>query len=489
MSLLTLLAPTPAQLQIPASLFSGTGPRFSVEVAFRSAPLANVALWEDVTAYVRGVTINRGRSGELDRFQPSTCTVTFDSTGREFDPEYAPGPWYGFILPNRRIRVRAQWDNADYFLWEGFVDEWPVDYEGLSFAVVNVPCSDAFAMLANIELADSAFAAELVSDIGSGSAPTAWFRLGEAAGSTVCVDSVGAFSGTYSGTVSFGQDSLPVGGTGSSVDFGVTGDAELSASLITGVPFTVEFFLKTNGISSGYVLSAYQTSNHKWTLLWALGTPPGYFLWELKDTSAPGIYKRWSYYGITGSGLGDDADVYHVVFTFPSGSVPRCWVNGIEYVPATGLGYDSSALNTGWPAPGLDNYTWNISHGPVDPNSTSPGIFDEFVIYNGIVLSDARIAAHAAAAAGWVGDTTAERVTQILDSIGWPDTLRDIGTGSTVVGTAWPGGRAFDAIMQMVDTENGQCYVDGRGRIVFRGRDEIDTDTRSSTSNATFGDE
>jgi hypothetical protein len=43
----------------------------------------------DVSAYVRSVSIDRGRSRELDKFEAGTFTVNFDNRLRYFDPKYA----------------------------------------------------------------------------------------------------------------------------------------------------------------------------------------------------------------------------------------------------------------------------------------------------------------------------------------------------------------------------------------------------------------
>jgi len=47
------------------------------------------AITYDVSAYVRSVSIDRGRSRELDKFEAGTFTVNFDNRLRYFDPKYA----------------------------------------------------------------------------------------------------------------------------------------------------------------------------------------------------------------------------------------------------------------------------------------------------------------------------------------------------------------------------------------------------------------
>jgi hypothetical protein len=102
----------------------------------------------DVTQFVTSVSINRGRSRQLDYFNAGSATVTFDNRGREFDPSNESSPYYPAILPRCLMRVEAKGKPLFY----GVVNDWDVDY-GLvdnDFAVAK--CSDAFAVLSNMEL-------------------------------------------------------------------------------------------------------------------------------------------------------------------------------------------------------------------------------------------------------------------------------------------------------------------------------------------------
>lgn len=183
MTLLTLLAPTEAQQTPSIRLFGDDMPYVVIEVAFAYAPVSEVGftvspagvsapIWTDITEYVHGVTIRRGRSTQLDKFQAGTCQIALNNSDRRFDPEYTAGPYYGSILPNRRIRVRAQWDGVDYFLVDGFVDEWPQEYDPPNKATTVVNCTDAFGIFAKLDIGDSPYVTEVLQD-----SPGTWFRL------------------------------------------------------------------------------------------------------------------------------------------------------------------------------------------------------------------------------------------------------------------------------------------------------------------------
>ena len=97
------------------------------------------------------------------------------------------------------------------------------------------------------------------------------------------------------------------------------------------------------------------------------------------------------------------------------------------------------------------------------------------VVYTTIQAVDAfRLAQNAqiATVAGAVaGDLSGTRITQLLDAISWPASMRDIDAGLTTM-QADPGtARTALAAMQTVETsEYGALYVDASGSFVFQDR-------------------
>jgi hypothetical protein len=85
------------------------------------------------------------------------------------------------------------------------------------------------------------------------------------------------------------------------------------------------------------------------------------------------------------------------------------------------------------------------------------------------------------------GELTSARINRILDGIGWPATDRVIGTGSITVQETTLEGSPLAELQLTADTEIGELYIDGSGRVVFRGRMALLTETRSTISQATFG--
>lgn len=84
------------------------------------------------------------------------------------------------------------------------------------------------------------------------------------------------------------------------------------------------------------------------------------------------------------------------------------------------------------------------------------------------LANNAQISTVTGAAAG---DLTGTRINQILNTIGWPTSMRDIDPGLTTV-QADPGTNrtALDALTTIENSEYGALYVDASGSFVFQDR-------------------
>jgi len=122
-------------------------PSIICEIAFTTDPGAFPA-WANVSAYVRGFTINRGHQHELDRMEAGTATVKLDNRDRRFDPLFAAGPYYPNVLPVRRLRLTATWGLGIYRQFSGFIESWPQEWPQMLDAEVEVEVTDGFKMLA-----------------------------------------------------------------------------------------------------------------------------------------------------------------------------------------------------------------------------------------------------------------------------------------------------------------------------------------------------
>jgi hypothetical protein len=122
-----------------------------------------------------------------------------------------------------------------------------------------------------------------------------------------------------------------------------------------------------------------------------------------------------------------------------------------------------------------DGTTYPIFSGYITSYSTTTPKDVGEVVYTTISAVDGfRLAQNAqvATVAGAVaGQLSGARITSILDSIGWPASLRDIDAGQTTM-QADPGtARTSLEAMQKVETsEYGALYMDSLGRVTFQDR-------------------
>lgn len=102
----------------------------------------------DVSAYVRSVSVRRGRSRELDTFTAGTCTVVLKNYDRRFDPTNTAGPYYRQLVP--RVQVSVTSDSIEVF--NGYVEDWNLTYTVDGAAEATVSCLDGLALLSQTAL-------------------------------------------------------------------------------------------------------------------------------------------------------------------------------------------------------------------------------------------------------------------------------------------------------------------------------------------------
>ncbi len=82
-----------------------------------------------------------------------------------------------------------------------------------------------------------------------------------------------------------------------------------------------------------------------------------------------------------------------------------------------------------------------------------------------------------------------ELVGEVLDAAGWDDDDRDLDTGIVTFPRFWTERvKTFDALRIIEETETGLLEESADGKIVYRDRHARSTDTRSTTSQATYSD-
>jgi len=111
----------------------------------------------DVTPRVRGYSINRGKSRQLDRYSAGGASVVLDNNDRYFDPTFAASPYYGQIIPRRQVRITAN-NIVQYY---GLVDDWNLDFAPQGDSTAEAVVSDGFTLLAQQTLTGSTATSQL----------------------------------------------------------------------------------------------------------------------------------------------------------------------------------------------------------------------------------------------------------------------------------------------------------------------------------------
>jgi hypothetical protein len=109
----------------------------------------------DVTSFVQSVSINRGRSRDLNSFSSGSCVINLEnSADGRFNPANASGPYFPGIEPLIEVVVDCLVAGESTYtnLFTGFVTDWLTQYPNKTTSKVQVSCSDAFVKLANIEV-------------------------------------------------------------------------------------------------------------------------------------------------------------------------------------------------------------------------------------------------------------------------------------------------------------------------------------------------
>jgi hypothetical protein len=102
----------------------------------------------DISSRLVSVAIRRGKSQALDRIDAGIATITVDNFDRLFDPLYEDGLYFGQLIPRREVVISSK----GYPVFNGFIDDFDIQYEPGKKSVVSIAVSDAFSVLANSSL-------------------------------------------------------------------------------------------------------------------------------------------------------------------------------------------------------------------------------------------------------------------------------------------------------------------------------------------------
>jgi hypothetical protein len=120
-----------------------------------AAPDIEMHYWDgsnytSFNAPIQSITINRGRSRQLTRFEAGTATINFYNGDRLLDPLNNSSAYQDLVVPRLKVQVLA--DNKPIFT--GLVTDWDIDYELDTRDRATAFCADEFTLLSNIRFTD-----------------------------------------------------------------------------------------------------------------------------------------------------------------------------------------------------------------------------------------------------------------------------------------------------------------------------------------------
>jgi hypothetical protein len=99
----------------------------------------------DLTPNVVKITTSRGRSIQTDTYINGTAVVRVIDPDGTWNPQNPASPYFGYLVPLRKLRISATTTTSQYFLFSGYTTEYRYTYpQGQELGYVDIYCSDAF---------------------------------------------------------------------------------------------------------------------------------------------------------------------------------------------------------------------------------------------------------------------------------------------------------------------------------------------------------
>jgi hypothetical protein len=146
--------------QLGASVDFVNGPAFisfaftlgdSIKGKLGTGQLANADDSVDISDIILRSSIRRGRNRILNKFEAGTAVVEIKDDNGDWNPANTAGPYYGKLVPLRKIRIWADYEGVRYYLFSGFITSYDTTFaigaDEVSRVILN--CVDGFRLLNN----------------------------------------------------------------------------------------------------------------------------------------------------------------------------------------------------------------------------------------------------------------------------------------------------------------------------------------------------
>jgi len=439
-------------------------PTSKVEIAFDDGPYVASPTWTDVTSFVRGMGIDRGRSDDWGDFYGS-ARVVLDNRARTFDPFYTSGTYYGKLLPRRQIRITATYGGTSYPVFRGYVNGWPPTWtDAGKDSTVTLSCMDALGLLASETLP-----ADWSRNYILSTSPRHYYPCDDPVGpytTNQTLTDYGSFPLNMATTAAASSgDQLAVGLVNSSIT-GTGSDAANSAyGAVNSSPGSFSVSCWAIPDSSGTISQVLGGSlyNHFWYLSYENST--GKFRVEVTEPS----FGNSKVATTTISGW-DSGMARMLSFTWDSSTrTIAFYIDGLSIATST-------TNNAGIYIP--FNELVNIGTGSVQQVIVWTGVQTQAVFQNIFKYSTVAFA-----------ETTAARFTRLIAETQFPASLTSgpSAPASSVLDITDDAPKLAGELQKVADSEYAPLFVDRSGVVTLYYQNQIRTQTRSIVSQGTYG--
>jgi hypothetical protein len=141
--------------QLKASIDFTNGPAFistaftlgdAVKGLLGTGQLADADDNVDISNTILRVGIRRGRNRILDKFEAGSATIVLEDSTGAYNPSNPSSPYYGKLVPLRKIRIWGEYEGVQYPLFAGYIQSYDTNFQiGLSeTSSVTLKCVDGF---------------------------------------------------------------------------------------------------------------------------------------------------------------------------------------------------------------------------------------------------------------------------------------------------------------------------------------------------------
>ena len=114
----------------------------------------SVAVIVDVSNRVNYVQTSTGRNAFTDTFQTGQLTLRIVDQNGDFNPQNAAGPYYGLLLPMRKVNISATYFGITYNIFSGYITSYSTTTPSDANEVVytTITAVDAFRLAQNAQI-------------------------------------------------------------------------------------------------------------------------------------------------------------------------------------------------------------------------------------------------------------------------------------------------------------------------------------------------